>query len=85
MATDAMRNLDRFMETYQHELTRAVEDHPEEYGWPASRAPEVAARMRAAIERGTYNHEGRAFRTTCRALGIGHTRRAIAEFLAGDA
>lgn len=83
--TQQMKNLDRFMETYERELATAVEDHPDEYAYPVSDVPEVARRMRAAIERDTFNHDGRGFRMTCRALGIKHTRRAIVSFLAGDA
>lgn len=82
---DPMKNLNRFMETYERELTIAVQAYPDEYAYPADTVPEVAGRMRAAIERGTFNHDGRGFRNTCRALGIKHTRRAIAEFLAGGA
>lgn len=73
--------LDQFMAVYTPALERAVIDHPDEYPWPVENVPVVAARMRAAIEKGTYNHSGYAFKGACKALGIKHTRKAIAAFL----
>lgn len=75
--------LDRFMEAYALELAAAVEGHPEEYAYPAAAVPEAVDRMRAAVLRGAYDHGGRAFRRTCAALDIEHSRRAIEGFLAG--
>lgn len=73
-------NLDRFMEARERELAAAVGAHPEEYAYGPAAVPEVASRMRAAIERGTFNHEGRGFRGACRSLGIRHTRGAILRY-----
>lgn len=75
--------LDQFMAVYTPALEKAVTEHPDEYPWPVENVPVVAARMRAAIEKGTYNHSGRAFQGACKALGIKHTRKAIAAFLEG--
>lgn len=73
--------LNQFMAVYTPALKDAVEQYPAEYMWPVSDVPYVAGLMRAAIERDTYNHGGRAFRNTCKALGIKPTREAITEFL----
>lgn len=53
------------------------------YGWPASEAPTVAAKMRAAWERGTGSKDGDAFKATCKQLGISHTYKAINAYLGG--
>ena len=73
--------LNQFMAVYTPALKDAVEQYPAEYMWPVSDVPMVADRMRAAIDRGSYNHSGRAFKATCKALGIKPTRKAITEFL----
>ena len=71
----------RFLDTYYQELKRARREHPEEYRWPESEIFEVSARMEAAILRGTFNKDSRAFRATCKRLGIKHTYKAINAFL----
>lgn len=76
-----MKNLQAFMDIYRAALADAVAKHPDEYAWPLADVPVVAARMEAAIVRGSYNHDGRAFKATCKALGIKHTRKAIGEYL----
>jgi hypothetical protein len=79
-------NLDRFMAIYQPALREAVLTMaPQEYGFGVDEVPAVAARMRAAFERGSYNHDGRAIRATCKALGFKHTRTAIEAFLRAPA
>jgi hypothetical protein len=85
MPTDMVKNLDRFMEAYARELQVAVEAHPEMFAYGSADVPVVLARMRAAVVRGSFSHDGLAFRNTCKALGIKLTRRAIVSFLAGDA
>lgn len=52
------------------------------YRWPASDAPNVAAKMREAWERGTGSKDGDAFKATCKQLGISHTYKAINAYLA---
>ena len=75
--------LDTFMAHYEPHLTAVVQERPEEYCYPVSTVPQVAQRMRAAFERGSYNHDGLAIARTCRALGLKHTRKAIEAFLSG--
>lgn len=74
-------NLQCFMDVYLPALVDAVRNHPSEYAFPESEAPIVAERMRAAFERGSYNHDGRAIKAACKALGIKHTRKSIEEFI----
>ena len=70
-----------FFETYRKNLLRAVLEHPSEYSWPAEDVPLVAARMEAAVLRGSHNKDGYAFKQTCKELGIKHTYKAIDAFL----
>lgn len=77
-------NLSKWMEAYRPNLERAVKEKPIDYGFPLSEVPAVVDRMRAAIERGTYNHAGHALKWTCQGFGIKHTRKAIEAFLAGN-
>ena len=79
-----------FMDAYRPALHAAVAARPTEYALhptetPAAYADSTATRMEAAFARGTYNHDGRAIRAACKALGIPHTRKAIEAFLTGDA
>lgn len=62
---------------YREELANAVRDYPNEYAWPIDQVPVVADRMVDAMKRGSYNKDGRAFKATCRRLGIKHTYTAI--------
>jgi hypothetical protein len=68
---------------YRVELAKSVEKYPEDYRWPVSDVPSVAAKMQMAFERGSYNHDGKAIKATCRALGLKHTRKAIEGFITG--
>lgn len=74
-------NLQIFTETYTEKLTECVREMPDEYAFPESRVPLVVEKMTAAIQAGTFNHDGHAIRRTCRALGIKYTRKAIVEFV----
>lgn len=73
--------LENFMEVYEPALTLAVTRYRHEYGFGTEHVPTVVARMRTALLSGSYHHEGRAFKATCKALGIKHTRRAIEAYL----
>jgi hypothetical protein len=73
--------LEQFREVYTAALTKAVLEHPSEYYWPVEQVPEVVGRMMKAIETNSYSHNSRAFKTTCKALGIAHTRKAILNYL----
>ena len=73
--------LNQFMAIYTPALKEAVIKYPEEYYWSVDKVPEVAEKMRAAIMRGSYDKDGRAFPVACKALGIKHTYKAITEYL----
>lgn len=79
-----MTNLDKWMEVYEVELAKARLAHPDQYPWPAELLPTVCSRMRAAIERRSYNKDGYAFKATCKHFRIKHTYSAIEQFLKGE-
>lgn len=72
--------VDRFMVFYSQALAVAVADHPDEYVFKVDMVPTVAARMQKAFLAGTYNHDGRAIKMACKAVGIKHTRTAMEAF-----
>lgn len=80
-----MTNLDRFMDAYIPALADCVTRYPDEYAFPLDEVPLVAARMRAAFEKGSFNHDGRAIKAACKAVGIKHTRGALLLFFAAQA
>ena len=71
----------KFIEIYEEELKKAIVAYPDQYHYPVEEAPYVVARMSAAIERGTFNKDGAAFKATCKRLGIKHTYQAINDFI----
>lgn len=73
--------LGTFMGVYAESLRRAVLEYPLDYTWPVEQVPTVAARMEAAIIRGSFNHDGHGFKGACKAVGIKHTRKAIIAYL----
>ncbi len=77
------QNLDTFMTRYAANLALVVMQYPQEYAWPVADVPTVAARMRAAFERNSYNLDGRAIKMTCKQFKIKPTRTAINAFLNG--
>jgi hypothetical protein len=76
-------SLETFMTVYARHLAACVRELPDEYAWPIENLPLVLGRMRPALESGSYCHDSHAFRRTCKALGIKHTRKAISAFLSG--
>lgn len=90
--------MNRFKAAYVAALTEAVEKYPEEYPWyhadtvivgnagnttfVKQSIEQVGARMLDAMDRGSYNKDGRAFKAACKALGIPHTYKAINAVLA---
>lgn len=74
-------NFECFMEVYAEKLKEALKLYPDQYFWPESLFPEVVKKMRLAIERGTFNKDGHAFKATCKALKINYTYKAINEFI----
>ncbi len=79
-----MSSRDTFLAQYRSDLEQAVIDHNEDYGYGIERVPEVFGRMVAAIDRGSFNKDSRAFKATCKKLGIKHTYKAIADYLASE-
>jgi len=73
-------NAQIFSETYLAALADSVRDYQSEYGWPVTQVPVVHAKMMVAVERGTFCHDSRAFKLTCKRLGIKNTRKAMLEF-----
>jgi len=76
-----MTNLDKFLASYREHLLTERMLYPERYLWPISEFEEVFRRMTAAIKKGTYNKDSKAFRRACREMGIPHTYRAIQNFI----
>ena len=89
-------SMSKFAEEYKKQLQVAVDNYPDEYPWakgytvygnggsvvkPAQTVNEVAAKMLIAVQDNTFNHDGRAMKATCKALGIKHTRKAILEYV----
>jgi len=74
-------NFECFMEEYEKQLRLSHDTEPQNYAWDISQMNEVVARMRVAIEKGSFNKDSSAFRRTCRKLGIKHTYKAISEFI----
>lgn len=91
------KKLAEFEKVYFKHLSTAVLEHPEDYPWAYGPTEirgnlyskvldrmsvlQVADKMIAAVERGSFNKEGHAFKATCKELGIKHTYKAIDEFL----
>ena len=66
---------------YEAKLVEAMTNYPADYGYPVSKAPEVAQKMRAAIINQSYSKDGRAIKATCKHFGIPYTYTAINSFL----
>lgn len=76
-----MNNFDTFITVYSKNLENTVRQHPEEYGFSVAFVPHVVDRMGAALEKGSYNKDGRALKATCKELGIPHTYAAINAYI----
>jgi hypothetical protein len=75
-------NLARFLEVYSEELAKAVKAYPDEYPWHKDTPVVVVSeKMAHAIRKGTFNKDGRAFKGTCKRLGLAHTYKAINGFI----
>lgn len=73
--------LAEWMTAYEAKLIEAINNYPAEYVYPASMAPTVAGKMRAAFIKQSYNKDGRAIKATCKHFGIPYTYSAINSFL----
>lgn len=76
-----MTNRETFETTYRRNLAATVERYPLEYGNITDIVDEVADKMMAALDRRSYNKDGRAFKSTCKELGLAHTYKAIEAFI----
>lgn len=76
-----MTNRETFETAYRRNLAVAVERYPVEYGYIAGRVDEVAGKMMAALDSRSYNKDGRAFKSTCKELGLAYTYKAIEAFI----
>jgi hypothetical protein len=74
-------NFQCFFEEYSKQLEFSIKEDPENYAYSVNELPQVLERMRAAIERGSFNKDSPTFKRTCKALGIKHTYKAIDEFI----
>lgn len=74
--------METFFKIYQEELEKAVRDYPQEYGWPIGNVPRVVELMRQGVRDNNFHKGGRAFKATCKRLGIPHTYKAIYAFIA---
>lgn len=74
--------METFIKEYQKQLTAAVEQNPDKYTYGISFVPEIVNRIRQAIQAGSFNKDGLAFKMTCKVLGIKHTYKDIAHFIA---
>lgn len=75
--------VETFVSFYGPALMKATEDYPEEYFYKGPDVAGVVSRMRAAFISGSYNHDGRAIKAACKAVGIKHTRTAMEAFFNG--
>jgi hypothetical protein len=73
--------LNNFITRYRLDLQDAVEKYPSEYAFPVAMVDTVVERMKSAIQRNSFNKDGRALKATCKAFGIAHTYKAIDAFL----
>ena len=78
----SLTNLNRFLEVYREELVKSVSENPDAYA--LKDIDFLFARMRLAIEAGTFIKDSTTFKNTCKRLGIKHTYKAIKEFIGGE-
>ncbi len=73
--------LNSFILRYRLDLRDAVEKYPSEYAFNIELVDTIAERMKVAIQKNSFNKDGRAFKATCKSFGIPHTYKAIDAFL----
>jgi hypothetical protein len=84
ISVTAASKLDIFMDTYAKKLEEAHEKHPDQYAWPKSDLPKILERMRAAVEKGSFNKDSHAFKATCKELNIPYTYAGIKQFISSE-
>ena len=77
-------NFDRFIAVYTAQLQHEFNTNPE-YARVAKQisAHDLALKMTEGLMKGSASKDGRAIKSTCNALGIKYTYKAIAEYLKG--
>jgi len=77
-------NLDRFVTVYTAQLQHEFDTNLE-YALVSKQtsAHDLAVRMAEGLMKGSASKDGRAIKSTCKALGIKYTYKAIAEYLKG--
>lgn len=77
-------SLDKFMSAYERHFRANVAAHPEQFvnSDKPEKIPAFLIAMRKALESGAYLNDSSTFKATCKELGIKHTYKAIAEFIA---
>lgn len=78
-------NREIFKYTYIQALKECVLKYPEQYAWHYSgdldaEIQRVAGRMFEAMNRGSFNHDSKSYKLTCKRLKIKPTRKAILEY-----
>lgn len=74
-------NLQCFIDCYRSHLIKAHQNDPSSYAWPITELDTVMSRMTSGIERNSFNKDSKAFKDTCKELGIKHTYQAIRDFI----
>jgi hypothetical protein len=77
-------NFDRFIAVYTAQLQHEFDTNPE-YALVSRQtsAHDLAVRMTESLMKGSASKDGRAIKSTCNALGIKYTYKAIVEYLKG--
>ena len=77
-------NFDRFITVYAAQLQHEFDTNPE-YARIAKQisAHDLAVKMTEGLMKGSASKDGRAIKSTCKALGIKYTYKAIADYLKG--
>ncbi len=77
-------NFDQFITIYTARLQHEFDTNPK-YALVSKQisAHDLAAKMTEGLLKGSASKDGRAIKSTCKALGIKYTYKAIAEYLKG--
>ena len=77
-------NFNRFIAVYTAQLQHEFDTNPE-YARIAKQisAHDLAVKMTEGLMKGSASKDGRAIKSTCNALGIKYTYKAIADYLKG--
>ncbi len=70
-------SLDKFVQVYARVLERDIATHPSQYRFMRPDVHLIVTKVRADLERGSYNKDAHTIRATCRELKIACTYAAI--------